>query len=175
MPFGLPSLGQAIQFGGQLVQSAENLVTQGVNSAIDAIQTIATAQPRNATIMDPSRPAAGAQQVQGAVSVEDFQRFKDAVVQGFHSVREDLASIRAYGAAGEGGLYDSVNGGGGGGLFGGGGSNSNLLLILLLSQGTLGTSTLSSNPLLLLLLLGGNGGGSGGGLDLGLAAAFGLI
>lgn len=152
--FNLPTPGALVSAAGAAMQGAESFVTSAVNSAIDTLQTVATESTRpeaRATIMDPRSGAR--QDVQGAVSAEDFRKFADAVAKTFSAVREDLASIRAYGADGEGGLL-----GGYGGNGGSGGGIDPLMLVLLLN-GTTGTGgALDTNTLMLMMMLGGGGG-----------------
>lgn len=149
----LPTPGAVVSAIGGAMQGAEQFVTGAVNTAIDTLQNVASESTRpeaRATIMDPRTGART--DIQGAVSAEDFRKFADAVAKTFNAVREDIASIRAYGADGEGGLLGGYGNGGGGG-----GSGIDPLMLVLLLNGS-GSGTLDTNTLALLMLSGGGGG-----------------
>lgn len=161
MPF-LPSPGQVVGAIGAGMQAAENFVTGGLNAAVDGLQEYVEEPTAAATgVTSPNSPGSPPVTLEGVVGKADFDEFCRKVGAAFQAVREDIASIRAYGADGESGsLYQSSGGG------------MDPLLLILALGGTSGTSSLTDNPLLLMLMMQQGGGGAD---FLPYALALGLI
>lgn len=168
MGIRIPTPGDVVSAVGGFMQRTEDFVSSALTGAVDAVEHHADQPAQNATIMNPQ--TGGSAAVQGVVSIDEFKKFQEKVVAAFHAVKDDIASLRAYGPDGQSGLlYQQDEGGGQGG-----GMDSSLLMVLLLSGSTTSSSsTLTSNPLLLWLLM--SGGGRSGGFDLATALALGLF
>lgn len=150
-----PTPGQVVGAIGQGMQAVESLVTQGVNSVVDAVQQVVT----QATAPN-SQPVIGGSNGQSAevVSAATFRDVITKLADAITHLRAEIASVRAEVRAGGAGGGGGFNFGGG---FGGGGGLNDLLMLKVLGIidfGSGSSGTLDTTTLLLLMMSGGGAG-----------------